>query len=213
MKNLIFIFFLLPISIFGQTEISVDSVSLIEYDGSSSKKEIGYKTVSKNRIFKNFNHKKLNPEQNSTEELTKDYPNYDKDRDMPLPVFTKTILDSAGRFHPTAKWKTYRTFPSDSVAFLLDILNCKISEIDTVRTIDDLGNETLTFRHRPPQQTGMCFAPGLGILIWSKGEIIDFYSVCFYCSNVAKGADNGYYFESCIYIDDLKMEVERLYLR
>jgi hypothetical protein len=210
MKNLMFIFILLPIFIFGQTEINVDSVSLIEYSGSYPEKKLGYQTVSKDGIFKKNNRKKSTVEQSPKKELSEEYPNYDKDRDMPLPVLDKTILDSEGRFHPSAKWETYQTFPSDSVAFLLDILNCKIPEIDTIRTADDLGNEILTFRHREPQQTGMCFDPRLGILIRSKGEIVDFYSVCFKCSSVKKGVDNGYNFEDCIFIDDLKMEIKRL---
>lgn len=219
MKNLIFIFLLLPISIFGQTEISVDSVSLIEYNGGRTKKQLGYQTISNDGILKKVNREKSNIEQSLKAELSEDYPNYDKNRDMPLPVRTNTILDSKGRFHPSAKWETYRTFPSDSVAFLLDILNCKISmikSIDTVsQTLNELGDTVLVteISYRTPSVSAMCFIPRLGIFIWSKGEIVDFYSVCFECSNVAKGTNDGYMreYQRCIYIDDLKMEVERLY--
>lgn len=219
MKNIIFIFLLLPIYIFGQTEISVDSVSFIKYSGyapiNPKPKPPTYK-IYKTYDHKNSERENATYEKKAYEKFLEKYPNYIEGRDM-REVRTQTILDSKGRFHPSAKWETYRTFPSDSAAFLLDILNCKISmikNIDTVsQTINELGDTVLVtnISYRTPSASAMCFNPRLGILIWSKGEIVDFYSVCFECSNVAKGADNGYYFESCIFIDDLKKEVERLY--
>lgn len=56
------------------------------------------------------------------------------------------------------------------------------------------------------------FLPVPLIMVWSKGEIITFYSVCFECLNVAEGASNIYLsnFKFCINIDLLKEEIERL---
>lgn len=178
MKIILFLFCFLPILSFGQGDtILIDSITLIKYNGSVEKKSLGYESE---KIF------------NRKGDVIELYPNYDANRDMPLPVQDKTILDENGKFHPSVKWETYQTFSIDSTTRLLEILNCEIP-VDV-------------------EQTGMCFAPSLGILVWSKGEIITFYSVCFDCLNVAEGASDNYppNFKSCIDIDLLKTEIERL---
>ena len=164
MKTLTIIFLLLPVLSFGQTKVNIDSVSLIKYDGSSQKKTNPYYLSTSNDDSKQSNTKSTISQQNKENDFTKDFPNYNKDRDMPLPVQTKRILDSKGRFHPTAKWETYQTFPPDSIGFLLDILYCNLPMKDTIWTIDKSGNQTLPIEYKK-YRTGMCFSPGLGILI------------------------------------------------
>lgn len=219
MKKLLLIFLLLPVLSFSQdTSVTIDSISLITYNGSSSSKKspvLSRSIAVVNEDYKSSAAEIAAKELRIQKELLKEYPNYDAERDMPLPIQTKMILDKNGKFHPSARWETYQTFAVDSVAFLVDILNCAVPStygMDSIKTIDALGNETVIVSHRKPTVSAMCFAPDLGILVWSKDKITTFYSVCFYCSNVKESAANTSVqnFKDCIYLDLLEDEVKAL---
>ena len=84
---------------------------------------------------------------------------------------------SNGLFYPNAKWVTYRNFPRDSVLNVLGILNCDLPkfESDTFHKKEILPDGKIVFIEEItnpsiPKPSAMCFAPGFGIILWSKGE-------------------------------------------
>lgn len=223
MKKILFLFCFLPLMSFGQKDtIFIDSVSLIQYSGGfQPQKTLNYtKSEPKQKFRLKFRKKEEvkheEVELDSIQKLAQKYPNYDANRDMPLPINSVMILDKNGKFHPTAKWETYQSFPVDSAMHLLYILTCNIEPwtYHTEISVDKNGvaDTTVVTRRRIKKPGGKCFYPGLGILVWSKGEIITFYSVCFSCSRVTEGSSEGYGYDynDCIYIMALREEIERL---
>ena len=214
----------MPILSFGQTiTVEIDSVSLVRYSG-SSKPRPKPKPVFQGKLHEDIKVTQAEREiilKNRHDELLSKYPNYNEERNMPLNRISITILNKEDKYHPTAKWETYYTFPSDSIKYLLKILDCRaieeeeITAIDTIYTVDEKGDTirdiifTKTISNRPH---AMCYAPGLGVLLWSKGRIVTFYSVCFGCNNVAEGPSQGHRpeFKRCINIHLLKEGIERL---
>lgn len=217
MKKLLLIFLLFPVFVFGQANtITIDSVSIVEYSGyiPRTSKPKPKKTLSRSLSITIDDAKKSTTEVKATNDryqqrLRADFPNYNAERDMPLPIRHKTILDKEGRFHPSTKWETYQTFNADSAALLIDILDCNLSRFDTVYTTEVDGSQTMKVRMRSKRAGAMCFSPGLAVLCWSEGKITTFYSICFHCHNVAEGPKNREY-KNCILINALEEEVKQL---
>ena len=225
MKKILFLFCFLPILSFGQTiTVEIDSVTLIRYSGGNKSKPKP-KPIPKPRQRKK--HEDVKYSKQAIDTLRVRYPqkkihsSYDTIKQNNIPPFRgKTIMDKNGRFHPRIKKDTYRTYLADSVIDIIKILDCKevdrgIVSIDTVYTIDEKGDtiQDIFVTRTVSSGTGsMCYAPGLGILLWSKDRIVTFYSVCFHCNNVAEGPSESYRpeFKRCINLEFLREEIEEL---
>lgn len=195
MKNLLLLFCLLPIIGFSQSDsIRIDSVSLVSYEGFYQKKVVAYRSLRISNISLIDDNKRSLMERKQDKKIQQNknpYPNYNASRDMPLPANTLEIIDKQGRFHPSVKWETYQTFGSDSIKHLVDILTCNVAEETPI--------------------TGMCFRPRLGILVWSAGEIVTSYSVCFECKQIKTSSNDARFSNNCeINQRLLKAEVSRL---
>jgi len=156
--------------------------------------------------------------------LDKRWPNKKVGRDMLRPPGTQTIINKNGLYYPNVKWNTYRSFPKDSVLNILGILNCDLHEIineyrvmDTIFLVDgSIKIDTSLIQSYNYHSAGsMCFAPGFGIVLWSKGEILQLYSICFGCSRTAVGYKDrnkaGYYhYQRCIDLEYLKSELKEM---
>ncbi|MFK7949783.1 MAG: hypothetical protein AB8G11_19490 [Saprospiraceae bacterium] len=225
MKKIVFLFCFLPIFSFGQTiTLEIDSVSLVRYNGSNKSKP-----KPKPKPKQGKKHEDIKYSKQEIDTLRVRYPKakylspYDDMYRNKTILFRggQGILDKNGRFHPKTKKETYQTFPADSIKYLLEILDCKAIEKgkivgrDTTYTVDEKGDTiqdiiiTMTLSNRPPLK---CYAPGLGVLLWSKGRIITFYSVCFNCNGIVEGPIINYQLEykRCINLDLLKEEIEEL---
>lgn len=99
---------------------------------------------------------------------------------------------------------------------MLKILNCQLARTFRLDIIikeeiipDGSIRVTENIRNIPlPKPGAMYFAPDFGIIVWSKGTVLQIYSVSFYCNRTAVGYEQHTY-QQCIDLDLLKSEVEK----